>query len=105
LSSADDDFRQRLSNSLEQALGVKIVSVLYSILKSDFGIEKDEVPEKSGRFENSSEKNLGSTGLDFLEMLISKEILTEFGLVDNLEANDYLLAEALRKARQKVYPG
>jgi hypothetical protein len=105
LSSADDDFRQRLSNSLEQALGVKIVSVVYSILKSDFGIEKDEVPENPDALKIVLKRIFGSTGLDFLEMLISKEILTEFGLLDNLEANDYLLAEALRKARQKVYPG
>jgi len=45
LSSADDVFGPRLPNSLEQALEVKIGFVLYSLPKSDFGIEKDEVPE------------------------------------------------------------
>lgn len=38
-------FGPRLPNSLEQALEVKIGFVLYSLPKSDFGIEKDEVPE------------------------------------------------------------
>jgi len=38
-------------------------------------------------------------------MPISKEVITEFGLLDNLEAKDYLLAEVLRKARQMVSVG
>lgn len=102
MSSVDDEFGEKLSKSLEQALGVRIVSVVYSILKSDFGIEKDEVPANPEVLKEVLRRIFGSAGLHFLEILISKEILAEFDLPDNLKAGDYILAEVLREARQKV---
>ncbi len=101
MNELDRRFSERLSNSLEQALGAKITSVVYSILKKDYGIEKDQVPANSEALKKALRRIFGPTGMDFLEMLIAKEILTEFGLPNKFE-EDLVLVKVLRKARQKV---
>jgi len=102
LNELERRFSNRLSDSLEHALGAKIATLVYSILKTDYGIEKDEVPANPGALKKVLNKIFGPTGLDSLEMLIAKEILTEFDLPDNLGVEDLSLVEALRKARKKL---
>jgi hypothetical protein len=95
----DTSFNEKLSRSLEQALGIRIVTVVYSVLRSDFGIEKEDVPAHPEALKRALEKIFGSTGMDFLEMLISKEILTEFDLSPGQE-DDVVLTKVLRKAQE-----
>ncbi len=98
----DTSFSERLSKSLEQALGVRIVNIVYSILKTDFGIEKDDVPANPDALRKVLKRIFGTTGLNLLELLISKEILIEFDLPVNLEEENTALDDVLGKARQKV---
>ncbi len=70
------------------------------MLKSDFGIEKVNVPEHPEALKKVLRKIFGATGMDFLEMLISKEILVEFDLPFELDDDNIVLAKALKKARK-----
>ncbi len=49
----DKDFSKRLSKALDQALGMTIVNVVYSVLNTDFGTEKELV---TSNLEGGTEK-------------------------------------------------
>ncbi len=99
----DEEFGEKISKSLEQALGLKVMNVVYAMLKREFGIHKDEIATNPGALEEVLGRLFGPTGVDFLERLISREIVAEFDLALEPEEKDSTLSEVLRKARQKVY--
>ncbi len=98
----ETQFGQRVSKALGEALGVKIMYVVYSILKKDYGINKDEVARNPAALEEALGKLFGPKGRDFLVKLISAEIIMEFDLPDNPTGKGNTLTELLQRAHQKA---
>ncbi len=101
MEQLDKKFSEKLSRSLELALGPKITGVVYSVLKSEYGIEKEEVPANPAVLKLVLEKLFGNTGMDFLETLISKQIVAEFNLPAEYEEEE--LPAILMRARQEIF--
>ncbi len=78
------------------------MNVIYTILRRDFGIKKNEIATNPNALKEVLRRFFGPTGLDFLEKLISREIIAEFELSPKLEEENNSLSEVLRIARQKV---
>jgi hypothetical protein len=96
------EFSRRVSKSLEDALGQRVMEVVSSIMKKDYGIRKDDLARNPAALQNVLSKLFGPTGLDFLEKLISKEIEREFDIRDNLMERGSTLTLILQRAHQKV---
>jgi len=104
LKEIDEEFGYRVSKALEQALGETVMNVVYTVLRRDFGIGNDEIAANPNALKEVLRRFFGPSGLDFLEELISREIIAEFELPAKLEEASKTLAEVLRIARLKVSP-
>jgi hypothetical protein len=102
LKSTDEKFGKRVSKTLEQALGVTVMNLVFIVLKRDFGIAENEIAVNPKALKQVLERFFGPESYAFLEKLISREIITEFELPEETELENSSLEYVLDKAREKA---
>ena len=102
LKHVDEEFGNRVSKTLEQALGVTVMNLVFTVLKKDFRIARNEIAGNPKALKQVLERFFGPSSYAFLEKLISREIITEFELPEELKLENSSLEHVLNKAREKA---
>jgi hypothetical protein len=101
LNKIDEAFKKAVSESIEAVLGTSGEKILYSILKRDYGVSKDDVAENPELLVKAIEKLLGPAGQDLLVRLVSEQLTKDLRLKEGFGSKS--IPEILNQARRKFF--